>query len=138
MALVNAVDIVLPRLRQEEGFRATLYRDTQGHQTIGYGLNVDAGISQRVAAAALQAQLEELQEALVKYPWYAQLDPVRQSVLVDIAFNNGINGLLHFPHLLAALSRQDWASAATECHVENPELAGRYQKLSQILLTGII
>jgi lysozyme len=133
---MSAVDIALPRLRQEEGFRATLYVDTQGHKTIGYGLNIDAGISQRVAAAALQAQLEELQESLAKYPWYAPLDPVRQSVLLDIAFNNGLTGLLHFPHMLAAISRQDWASAATECHVENPELAGRYHKLAQLLLIG--
>jgi len=133
---VSAVDIALPRLRQEEGFRATLYVDTEGHKTIGYGLNIDSGISQRVAAAALQAQLEELQEALTKYPWYVPLDPVRQSVLLDIAFNDGLTGLLHFPHMLAAISRQDWASAATECHVENPEIAGRYQKLAQLLLIG--
>lgn len=134
---MTAIDVVLPRLKQEEGFRATLYVDTEGHKTIGYGLNIDAGISQRVAAAALQAQLEELQEALAKYSWYAPIDPVRQSVLLDIAFNNGLSGLLHFPHMLAAISRQDWASAATECHVENPELAGRYQKLAQLLLTGM-
>jgi len=133
---MTAIDIVLPRLKIEEGFRSVLYRDTQGHQSIGYGLNVDAGISQRVAAAALQAQLEELQEALGKYPWYAPLDAVRQSVLLDIAFNNGLAGLMHFPHMLAAISRQDWASAATECHVDNPELAGRYQKLAQLLLIG--
>lgn len=134
---MTAIDLVLPRLRQEEGFRATLYVDTQGHKTIGYGLNLDAGISPRVAAAALQAQLEELQEALARYPWYTPLDSVRQSVVLDIAFNSGLSGLLHFPHMLAAISRQDWASAATECHVENPELASRYQKLSQILLTGM-
>ena len=134
---MSAVDVALPRLRQEEGFRATLYVDTEGHKTIGYGLNIDAGISQRVAAAALQTQLEELHEALSKYPWYAPLDPVRQSVLLDVAFNDGLAGLLHFPHMLAAISRQDWASAATECHVENPELSGRYKILSQILLTGI-
>jgi lysozyme len=133
---LTAVDIALPRLRQEEGFRATLYIDTEGHKTIGYGLNIDAGISQRVAAAALEAQLEELQETLAKYPWYALLDPVRQSVLLDIAFNNGLSGLLHFPHMLAAISRQDWSTASTECHVENPELAGRYQKLAQLLLIG--
>jgi len=133
---MTAIEIVLPRLKMEEGFRATLYVDTEGHKTIGYGLNLDAGLSQRVAAAALQAQLEELQEALAKYPWYAPLDPVRQSVLLDVAFNSGLTGLLHFPHMLAAIARQDWAAAATECHVENPELAGRYQKLSQLLLIG--
>ncbi len=114
-----------------------VYTDSEGHRTVGYGLNLDVGISQRVAFAALQAQLDELHETLTKYPWYSQIDPVRQSVLLDIAFNDGLHGLLAFPHMLAAISRQDWASAATECHVENPELAGRYQKLSQILLTGM-
>ena len=134
---MTPIDIALPRIKTEEGFRSAIYNDSEGHPSIGYGLNLDAGISQRVAAAALQAQLEELQEDLSKYPWYASLDAVRQSVLLDMAFNLGLAGLLHFPHLLAALSRQDWASAATECHVENPELAGRYKILSQILLTGI-
>ena len=134
---MSAVDVALPRLRTEEGFRAMVYKDSEGHASIGYGINLDAGISQRGAAAALQARLEELHEALTQYPWYAPLDPVRQSVLLDISFNAGPAGLLHFPHMLAAISRQDWASAATECHVENPELAGRYQKLAQLLLRGM-
>lgn len=133
---MTAIDVALPRLRTEEGFRSTVYRDTEGHQTIGYGLNLDAGMSQRVAVAVLQAQLEELHEALSKYPWYAPIDSVRQSVLLDMAFNDGVTGLLHFPHMLAAICRQDWTSAAAECHVENPELAGRYEKLAQLLLIG--
>lgn len=133
---MSAVDVAFPRLRTEEGFRSLVYRDSEGHSTIGYGLNLDAGLSQRVAAAALLAQLQELHEALQAYPWYGPLDPVRQSVLLDMAFNGGLHGLLAFPHMLAAISRQDWASAAAECHVENPELAGRYEKLSQLLLIG--
>ena len=132
----TAIDLAVSRLQTEEGYRAGVYVDTEGHKTIGYGLNLDAGMSPRVAAAALRAQLEELGDALSRYAWYASLDPVRQSVLLDIAFNNGFTGLLHFPHMLAAVSRQDWASAAAECHVQNPELAGRYTKLSQIILTG--
>jgi lysozyme len=133
---MNAVDIVLPRLKTEEGFRATKYTDTQGHLTIGYGFNVDAGISQGAAGALLGAQATERHQALMGFEWYAALDPVRQSVCLDIAFNNGTHGLLNFPHMIAALSRQDWASAATECRVTNPELAGRYEKLAQLLLIG--
>jgi lysozyme len=134
---MTAIDSVLPRLKTEEGFRAHIYRDTKGFQTIGYGFNVDAGISPYAAGALLQAQLEELHKTLSGYTWYAQLDPVRQGVCLDIAFNAGLHGLLAFPHMVAALSRQDWPSAATECHVEDPELAGRYEKLSQTLLTGM-
>jgi len=54
---MTAIDSVLPRLKTEEGFRMRVYRDTEGHQTIGYGFNVDAGLTQRVASALLQAQL---------------------------------------------------------------------------------
>lgn len=133
---MNAVDLVLPRLKTEEGFRATKYTDTQGHLTIGYGFNVDAGISQFAAAALLSAQAQERHDELRAFPWYVALDPVRQSVCLDIAFNSGTHGLLNFPHMIAALSRQDWPSAAAECKVSNPELAGRYEKLAQLLLIG--
>lgn len=133
---MNAVDLALPRLKTEEGFRATKYTDTRGHTTIGYGFDVDAGISQFAAAALLTAQATERHESLTSYSWYASLDPVRQSVCLDIAFNDGLHGLLNFPHLIAALSRQDWPSAATECRVTNPELATRYAALAQLLLTG--
>jgi lysozyme len=133
---MNAFDLALPRLKTEEGFRATKYTDTQGHLTIGYGFNVDAGISAFAAAALLNAQAAERHNTLLTYPWYSGLDPVRQSVCLDIAFNNGTAGLLHFPRMIAALARGDWADAATECKVSNPELAGRYAALAQLLLTG--
>lgn len=133
---MSAIDSVLPRLKTEEGFRSRVYRDTEGHQTIGYGFNVDAGVTPRAAAALLQAQLEELHETLSTYPWYAGLDPARQGVCLDIAFNDGLHGLLAFPHMISALAKQDLQTASAECRVTNPELAGRYDVLAHILLTG--
>lgn len=133
---MNAVDLALPRLKTEEGFRATKYTDTQGHLTIGFGFNVDAGISSFAAGALLGAQATERHQALMGLGWYAALDPVRQSVCLDIAFNSGTHGLLNFPHMIAALAKGDWAGAAAECKVTNPELAGRYAALAQLLLTG--
>lgn len=130
---MTAVELVLPRLKTEEGFRGHVYKDTQGLDTIGYGFCISAGISQFAAAALLTAQASERHEALLKFPWYAALDPVRQSVCLDIDFNAH---LLHFPHLIAALAKGDWATAAAECKVTNPELAVRYAALAQLLLTG--
>jgi GH24 family phage-related lysozyme (muramidase) len=133
---VTAIDSALPRLKTEEGFRARAYRDTEGHTTIGYGWNIDAGITPRAAAALLQAQLEELHDTLMTYAWYAGLDPVREGVCLDIAINDGLHGLLAFPNMIAALARKDWISAQSECHVQNPELQERYNALAHILLTG--
>ena len=133
---MSAVDIALPRIKTEEGYRGRIYTDTEGHQTIGYGFNLDAGLPEYAAAALLTAQLQELDHSLNAYAWYGGLDAIRQSVLIDIAFNSGINGLLRFPHMLAALAAKDWGTAANECRVTNPELAGRYERLARILLNG--
>lgn len=133
---MSAVDLALPRLKTEEGFRAIKYTDTRGHLTIGYGFDVDAGISQSAAGALLTAQAAERHEQLLAFAWYAALDPTRQSVCLDIAFNGGVHGLLNFPHMIAALAKGDWVTAAAECKVTNPELAVRYRELAQLLLTG--
>jgi lysozyme len=134
---VSAIDCMLPRLMTEEGFRALVYRDTEGHETIGYGFNISAGISKGAATALLQAQVSELHASLLLLPWYAALDEPRQGVCLDIAFNGGLHGLLGFPHMIAALQSQDWPMAASECAVTNAELAGRYRVLARILLTGV-
>ena len=134
---MSAIDLVSARLKTEEGFRATKYLDTTGHATIGYGFNVDGGISRAAAAALLTEQVIELDAALEAYAWYAPLDDVRRSVVLDIAFNQGLAGLLHYPHMIAALAVQNWAEASAQCVVADPGLnASRYAPLRVLLLSG--
>jgi lysozyme len=133
---MSAVDIATARLKTEEGFRGTLYVDTTGHPTIGYGFNVSAGISQYAAGALLTAQVQELDESLQQYSWYS-IDAVRQSVLLDIALNQGILGLLHYPKMLAAIGAGDWTEAAAQCTVADAQLnETRYAPLRALLLSG--
>lgn len=135
--IIDAVERAFGRLKTEEGFRAKEYKDTQGNSTIGYGFNIDAGITQRAAAALLVEQLHEVHEGLVKLPWYAGLDTARQSVCLDIAVNEGLHGLLKFHRMITFLEDKDWVNAAKECEVEDNKLDNsRYAPLRQILLKG--
>jgi lysozyme len=136
---VDAVDIALPRLMPEEGFRAKKYLDPRGFESIGYGFNIDAGITPFAAAALLKAQATEAAQALSKCWWWNSLDAVRASVLVDLAFNDGITGLLHFPKMLAAIGAKNWQGAKDELLNSDAaaELPTRYTVLAQILLTGV-
>ena len=134
---MTAVDIALLRLQTEEGFRAKVYKDTNGIETIGFGFNIQAGISKFAAAALLAAQVREANDVLLKLPWYAALNPVRQSVCLDIDINEGEGGLLGFPSMIHYLSIGDWDNAAAQCHVADPRLASRYAALAQLLLTGV-
>jgi lysozyme len=138
--MTNAVDIAVPRLAREEAFKPFKYKDPRGHETIAYGFNIDAGISQYAALALLQAQSEERHIALGKFPWYATLDPPRQSVFVDLSFNDGIEGLLHFHKTITATAAANWQTAHDELLDSDAarELPSRYKPLAQIMLTGAV
>lgn len=135
---MTAIDFAAARLEREEGFRAQAYRDTAGKLTIGYGFNVDAGISMRAARALLAAQVQERFEWLSPFWWAQGLDDLRMSVLIDVSFNVGTAGLLHFPKMLAAIGTKNWQAAHDELLDSDAArmLPARYQKLARILLTG--
>src|SRR3990167_8906796 len=82
-------------LIRDEGVRLKPYRDSVGKLTIGVGRNLDDKGLTRAEAEAL-------------------LDEPRRGVLVMLAFNAGIGGLLTFRKMLAAMGRGAWAEAARE------------------------
>ena len=135
---MTCVDLALPRVKAAEGFRSSKYLDTVGKITIGYGFNVDAGITEPAAAALLTAQLYEIENELSKFWWAFGLDDVRMSVVLEVAFNVGSSGLLHFVNMLAAIGKKDWHTARDELldSAAAKMLPARYGKLADILESG--
>ena len=132
---MTVVDDAVARLQTEEGFRATAYKDTVGHTTIGYGFNVDAGISKSAAAALLRAQVEDLEAQISALPWWAALPDNFKLVCLDIAFNAGLHGLLGYPHMIVAMTAGDAKEAGVQCTTSDPRLdASRYAPLRAIIL----
>lgn len=135
---MSAVDLAVERLKVDEGFRSVAYRDSVNKLTIGYGFCIDAGISQTAAGALLTAQTEECLAALAGFWWAQGLDDIRMSVLVELAYNNGVAGLLHYPKMLAAIGAKNWQAAHDELLDSDAArmLAARYGRFAQVLLTG--
>jgi len=100
-ALMNRIKAQLVR---HEGLRLKPYRCTAGKLTIGIGRNLnDCGISQSEAYIMLINDIMNCEKQLqAKIPdIYNGLDEVRKSVLLNMCFNLGINGLLGFKNTLA-------------------------------------
>ena len=135
---MSAADLAVARLKTDEDFRAMMYTDTTGHRTIGYGFNIDAGITQTAAQALLAAQTADLAQTLGGYWWASGLDDARLSVVIELAFNLGTSGLLHFPLMLSAIGKKDWQGAHDQLLNSDAAhlLPVRYASLAQILLTG--
>lgn len=143
-----AVTLTLARLPVEEGTKPFAYNDAtgarvtcrpSGNLSIGIGINLETGLDNEEMAWLTAHRLGKLEAQLLPLPWYAGLDPARQSVVLDIGFNEGMHGLLGYPHMIAALALKNWEQAAQECSVANtdPKLdASRYAPLRAILRTG--
>jgi lysozyme len=102
-------------LKQHEGYRRFVYKDTVGVSTVAYGRNLqDNGISLDEAEYMLNNDIERCKKELSPYSWYySQPEPIRDA-LVNMCFNLGITRLLGFKKMIAALGRKDYTTAAIE------------------------
>lgn len=102
----------------EEGRRSVAYLDTRGIPTIGIGhtgKEVHLGLtwSDQEIDAAFWRDFETAKLGISRaLPWFDGLDEVRQAVVVSMAFQMGVHGVLQFQHTLAALRDQRWNDAA--------------------------
>lgn len=98
----------LQRLKDDEGFRLTMYKCTAGKCTVGWGHNLDTPISQAAADMILADDIKHVEQALSQYDWYKRLctpsNRARQDAIINLAFNVGIAGLLNFKRMIRALS----------------------------------
>ncbi len=113
-------------IARHEGYRRFVYDDydgepikpgmqVYGHPTIGYGIALDIeGIDESVATELLNKKVETLLSMLNGYEWFASLTDARKAVIVDMAYNMGIDGLLKFEKTIEALKNRDFNAASDE------------------------
>lgn len=108
-------DIARKMIKENEGLRLQVYRCTADKQTIGYGRNLeDKGINKIEAEFMLRNDIDEIDMQLSQNGLLGLLDPAREAVLYDMAYQMGITGLLKFKNMLSALKSGDYITAAHE------------------------
>jgi lysozyme len=129
------------QLRLHEGERLKPYRCTAGKLTIGVGRNLeDRGITRDESAMLLSNDIGAMEaEVLRALPWVTQLNEVRQRVLIDMAFNMGIVGLLNFKRTLATIQAGDYQQAATMMLDSKwaKQVGQRAERLARMMATGM-
>jgi lysozyme len=107
---------MVAQLVRHEGLRLRPYLDTVGKTTIGVGRNLtDRGITQAEAFYLLANDIDIcLHQLTASFPWFVDLDPVRQRVWVDLCFNMGIAKLYAFKQTLSAMAAGKYEVAAAE------------------------
>jgi lysozyme len=143
--LMNLELQVLADLRRHEGCRLTAYKDTVGVWTIGYGhtKGVFPGmtITQEQAEEWLrEGMLQHWEDARSVYKDLDKLDKVRQSVLINMAFNLGRAKLAQFKNTLRLIAEGNYSTAASNMldSLWAAQVKGRATELAKRMATGKI
>lgn len=128
------------QLSIDEGNKAKPYTDTVGKLTIGVGRNLtDRGLSPDEVNYLLNNDIHiATQDAKKLVPAFDKLDDVRQEVLVNMAFNLGLDRLGGFKKFLAAVNAGNFAKASVEMldSVWAKQVGARAIRLSNAMRAG--
>ena len=136
------LDQLIKDLERDEGVRLKPYLDTVGKTTIGVGRNLtDVGISEDEADYLLHSDIARTIAGLDRnLNWWDSLDDVRQRVIVNMAFNMGVAGLLTFTNTLAAVHAGRYGDAADEMLASAwaKQVGPRALRLAEMMRTGTV
>jgi lysozyme len=131
---------LLSQLLQIEGPKLARYFNADGNLIVAEMPYVESvGLNARKPVTVLEADLRrvarEIEELL---PAVAALDPVRQRVVVHMAFDMGVTGLLAMIRFVAAVGFHFWETAAQEMLISQWAKEGkrRAAALVEMMRTG--
>ena len=112
------MDILADRIKRHEGFRDRIYLDSEGFVTGGYGHHFYPGSRLPVDVAEVLFK-QDLALAVSDYAKIAssirrKLNTVRARVIVEMIFNMGLQKVLQFRKMWAAVEVDDWPEAKAQ------------------------
>ena len=127
-------------IANDEGFIGSIYSDNRGHLTIGFGFNLEScEMPISVALEWLNIIINDIEISLSKViNFWENLNDARKYVLINMAYQLGINGLLKFRDMLNKLGSKDYVGAANEMKdsVWYRDYTTRASRLIKIMLYG--
>ena len=127
-------------LIRHEGLKLKPYKCTAGKLTIGVGRNIeDMGITEDEAIYMLRNDVARFAAELASIkPIVKSLDDVRYYVLLNMAFNLGINRLMKFEKMWQAIESGQYLEAALEMQDSRwcEQVGGRCTELAELMANG--
>lgn len=136
----DSIKKIRDQLTEDEGFSPTPYKDSKGFLTIGFGFNLEKqGLPMSVALEWLDLLMFNIESQLSRnISFWNDLNDARKGVLINMAYQMGIGGLMNFHDMLKALGSKDYVGAANEMKdsVWYKEFTARASRLIKIMLSG--
>jgi len=134
---------IVELLLEEERFVKHAYEDSLGYLTIGIGRLIDkrkgGGLSYEEGLYLLHNDIDEKEEELDhRLPWWRELDENRRTVILAMAFQMGVAGLLKFKQTLEAIRSCNWDEAGVRMRrsLWYRQTPSRAERMARVIETG--
>lgn len=104
--------MLIDDIKQEEGFKGTVYKCTEGFDTIGYGTRLP--LSEKEAEMILEYRLNILKGNLLSSLYMLDIDKKAWDILYNMVYQMGVKGVLNFKNMIKALEAKDYKRAGDE------------------------
>ena len=128
---------LLKNIKKHEGFRATVYKCTEGYDTIGYGFAIkNLELTEEIAEDILIRKLQDIRRNLYKaFDWIKDCPQEVEDVVINMCYQMGISGFSKFKKTIYYLETEQYEEAADEMldslwHKQTP---ARSQELSDTI-----
>ena len=113
---LNIMKDIIEQLKIHEGYKPTVYKCTEGVDTIGIGFAIkDLHLSEEVCDLILKEKLEVLEERFEsKFDWFSSSPVEVRNVMLNMAYQLGFRGFCKFKKTLGYLEACDWDNASKE------------------------
>ena len=99
-------------IKQEEGFSGTVYKCTEGFDTVGYGTKLP--LTKEESELILNHRLNQTKAQLTSYLYDLDIKQEAWDILFSMAYQLGVNGVLKFKKMIEALRSKDYKEASKQ------------------------
>jgi len=103
-------------IKQHEGYVPTVYKDSLGIDTIGYGFAIkDLELDKDICDIILERKLKDLIVKIrSKFQWYSYMPLEIQDIITEMCYQLGVYGFSRFKKTIAYLQNKQWEEASVE------------------------
>ena len=103
-------------IKKHEGFKPSVYKCSEGFDTIGIGFKVDnLYLTESICDQILELKIVKILDKLEKRAsWVQSMPETIQSVVINMSYQMGVSGFLRFKKTIDLLKQRKWTDASVE------------------------
>ena len=107
---------LLESVKKNEGYKAMVYKDSLGIDTIGYGFAIkDLELDEDICEEILVRKLKNLKDRVEnKFSWYKYMPSHIKDVVLEMCYQLGVGGFSKFRKTISYLQNKQFKDASEE------------------------